>query len=71
MGYVATLMLGYTRSGKTYRKEGGKGPEYSPLILAPLSDEEGVVQASQRSVVQLTNEGSCNYHLHLHHHRPL
>lgn len=46
MGYVATLMLGATQGGKNYSNEGRKGPEYSPLISPPLSDKEGVAQAS-------------------------
>ena len=57
MGYVATLMFGATRSGKTYKNEGRKGPEYSPLISPPLGDEEGVAQASLRSVIQLIRQG--------------
>ena len=42
MGYAATLMFEATQSGETYRNEGRKGPEYNPLISAPLSDEDGV-----------------------------
>lgn len=57
MGYAATLIFGATRRGKTYRTEGRKGPEYSPLILPPLGDEVGVVQASLRSVIQLIRQG--------------
>jgi len=29
-------MFRATRSGKTYRNEGRKGPKYSPLISPPL-----------------------------------
>jgi len=53
MGYATTLMFGATRSGKTYRNEGRKGPEYSSLMSPFLGDEEGVVQASLQSAVHL------------------
>lgn len=53
MGYAATLMFGAMQSGRTYRNEGRKGPEYSLLISPPLGDEEGVAQASLPSAIQL------------------
>ena len=56
-GYATTLMFRVTRSGKTYRNEGRKGPEYSPLISPPLGDEDGVAQPSPRSAIQLIRQG--------------
>ena len=57
MGYVVTLMFGATRSGKTYRNEGKKGPEYSPLISPPGGVEEGIAQVSPQSAIQLIRQG--------------
>ena len=53
IGDAATLMFEATRSATTYRNKGRKGPKYNPLISAPLSDDDGVAQASLQSAVQL------------------
>ena len=50
-------MFGATQSGKLFRDRGRTSPEYSPLIEPPLSDDEGVAQASLQSVVQLIRQG--------------
>ena len=50
-------MFGVMKSGKTYRNEGRKGPKYIPLISPPLSDKEGVTQASLLSAIQLIKQG--------------
>lgn len=51
MGYAVALMFGATRSGSNLRDGGRKGPEYSPLIEPPLSDNEGETQASPLSAI--------------------
>jgi len=57
MSYAITLMFGATRSGRTFRDEEIKGPEYSLLIEPPLSDDEGAAQASPLSIIQLIRQG--------------
>ena len=44
-------MFGATQSGRSFRDGGRKGPEYSPLIEPPLSDNDGAVQASSLSAI--------------------
>jgi len=39
-------MFGATQSGKFFKDRGRIGPEYSPLIESPLSDDEGAIEAS-------------------------
>ena len=57
MGYVATLMFVTTWSRKIYRNEGNKGLEYSPLILPPWRDEEGIAKVSPWNSIQLIRQG--------------
>lgn len=57
MSYVIALIFGATRSGKPFRDVGRKGPEYSPLIGPPLSDDKGTPQVSPLSVSQLIRQG--------------
>jgi len=39
-------MFGAMQSGKTFKDRGKTSPEYSPLIIPPLSDDEEAAQAS-------------------------
>ncbi len=57
MGYAATMMFVVTQSEKTYRNEGRKNLEYSPLISLPRGDKEGVAHASPQSAIQLIRQG--------------
>lgn len=45
------------RSGRNFRGRGRRGPEYSPLIEPPLSDDEEATQASLQSAIQLIKQG--------------
>lgn len=57
MGHAVTLMSEATLSGRHLRDGGRKGPEYSPLIELALSDDEGAVQCSPLSSIQLIRQG--------------
>jgi len=50
-------MFGATQSERYFRNGGRKGPGYSLLIEPPLSDDEGEVQASPLSAIQLIRQG--------------
>jgi len=56
-GHAATLMFGATQSGKYFKDQRRKVLEYIPLIVPPLSDDEGAAQSSPLSIVHLIRQG--------------